>query len=517
MLDNLSKTHGPITVNLDRQLLNPEALSAFATPEASQRLQTMIDRLFSGQEVNTTEQRAAGHWALRAASSPGSYRQPVQLVCAHTQGEPLRDEIALARTIQDQMEQFVDRVRKGDFLTPDHTAYESIVHIGIGGSDLGPRLLHDVFSKLNLDKPAQTLNVHFLSNVDFHEVRQTLQALNPKTTLVVVASKSFSTKETLLNAQHLFDWLDQAGPQYRQKAVIGVTCKPDKARALGVPADQVFEFSETVGGRFSLWGPVSLAIRLVYGNAVFNAFLEGAASMDNHVLESPPTQSIPALLALCDHYNLQQGAYSLMMSPYDSRLGLLVPYLQQLWMESLGKGVDVSGTPLSKPCCPILWGDVGTNGQHAFFQMLHQSKLQSSVELVGVINPDHTEKKSHQVLLSHLLAQAEAFSRGKLNTPEALQDPTLNYKSCPGKRPVQIVIVDALTPHSLGCLLAMWEHRTVLLAALQNINPFDQWGVELGKTIAEEIEPCLANKNGYSANVHTEHLLQLIHSKTVAH
>jgi glucose-6-phosphate isomerase len=504
MLENLSKTHGPITINLDRQLITALELHEQANTQSKTQIEGMVKRLFSGEEVNGSEHRAAGHWALRAAAHPDCY--PVT--------DEVQFEIAQARHVQQNMEIFVDQLHGDEFLTPDQVPYENIVHIGIGGSDLGPRLLHDVFSKLNLLKKIKPLGIHFLSNVDFHEVQHTLLKLNAKTTLVVIASKSFSTKETLLNAQHLFDWLDQAGPQYREQALIGVTCKPDKARALGVATNRIFEFSETVGGRYSLWGPVSLSIRLVYGNAIFNEFLKGAAHLDQHVIESAATESIPALMALCDHYNLQQGAYSLMLSPYDSRLSLLVPYLQQLWMESLGKGVDTQGQPIRTPCCPILWGDVGTNGQHAFFQMLHQSRLKSSVELIGIINPDHQEKKSHQVLLSHLLAQAQAFSVGKLNTAEESCNPNLNYKTCPGNRPVQVLMLKSLSPYSLGSLLAMWEHRTIMLAALQNINPFDQWGVELGKVIAERIEPTLADPHASSGCPQTDHLLSLIREKT---
>lgn len=496
----LSRSVGPIHINLDRQQYSANYVLNFEKSEANQRLSTFIHKMFSGEVVNSTEKRPAGHWVLRAACNPQAYPSPVSLVVNG------RDELALTRQVQSDMEVFVDQVRSGHYTTPDGERYDSVLHLGIGGSDLGPRLLNDVFSKLDLDcGPA--LNIRFVANVDFHEMKAALASLNPRTTLVVIASKSFSTRETLHNAQHIFKWLDAAGPAYREKALVAATCKPGKAADLGIAPERVFEFSETVGGRYSLWGPVSIGVRMVHGNLVFNELLEGAALMDGHLLQSKASQCIPTLLAMSDLFNLEQGISSLMLSPYDSRLSQLVPYLQQLWMESLGKGVNNNGELLYQPACPILWGDVGTNGQHAFFQMLHQSRIASSVELMAIVQPDHHEIHSHQVLLSHALAQSEAFSVGRLNSPGELLDSATNYKACPGNRPVQMLFMDSLTPYSLGALLAMWEHRTAALAAMQNINPFDQWGVELGKGIAEQLEQSVPPGHTPAENPVTAHLI----------
>ncbi|HEX4857098.1 MAG TPA: hypothetical protein VFV28_09810 [Limnobacter sp.] len=497
---SLSRSAGPLHINLDRQLFDASHVTGFQKSEAGQRWVEFIQKMFTGEVVNPTENRPAGHWTLRAAGQQAQYSLPVSM---HVNG---RDELALARQVQQRMEAFVDQVRAGQYTTPDGERYSSVLHLGIGGSDLGPRLLNDVFSRLPAEQhPA--LDIRFAANVDFHEMKAALASLNPKTTLVIIASKSFSTRETLHNARHIFNWLDAAGSSYREKALVAATCKPEKAIALGVNPERVFEFSETVGGRYSLWGPVSLGIRLVHGNPVFNQLLKGAALMDAHVLQSQPTDCIPTLLALSDLYNLGHDHPSLMLSPYDSRLSMLVPYLQQLWMESLGKGVNNKGEQLTRPACPVLWGDVGTNGQHAFFQMLHQSRIGSSVELLAVIQPDHDETHSHQVLLSHALAQAEAFSVGRLNSPAELANRNLNFKSCPGHRPVQMIFLDSLTPFSLGVLLAMWEHRTAALAAMQDINPFDQWGVELGKGIAEQLEQSVPPGVSNAENPVTAHLI----------
>lgn len=496
----LSRSLGPLHINLDRQIFSENHLPRFQDSTANQRLSAFIRQMFEGGIVNPTEKRPATHWALRATAHNASSALSGSLIVND------RDELALVRQVQSHMEAFVDDVRTGRYTTPDGVPYDSVLHLGIGGSDLGPRLLNDVFTKIQpTNKPA--LKIQFAANVDFHEMKAALAALNPKTTLVVVASKSFSTRETLHNAQHIFKWLDAAGPQYRPNALVAATCKPAKAVEFGVNPQRVFEFSECVGGRYSLWGPVSIGIRIVHGNTAFNELLEGAALMDRHVRENDAAQCIPTLLAMSDLYNLEHGVVSLMLSPYDSRLSLLSPYLQQLWMESLGKGVDNDGRVLNKPACPILWGDVGTNGQHAFFQMLHQSRIASSVELIAVVHPDHDEMKSHQVLLSHALAQSEAFSVGRLNTEAELNNPDINFRSCPGKRPVQMVFLDSLTPCSLGLLLCMWEHRTAALAALQNINPFDQWGVELGKGIAEQLEQCVPPGHAAAENPVTAHLI----------
>ena len=496
----LSRSVGPIHINLDRQQYNASHVLNFEKSEANQRLSVFIHKMFSGEVVNGTENRPAGHWALRAACNPQAYPSPVSL---HVNG---RDELALTQQVQRHMESFVDQVRTGRYTTPDGERYNSILHLGIGGSDLGPRLLNDVFHKLELENQA-AMSIRFAANVDFHEMKAALAALNPRTTLVIIASKSFTTRETLHNAQHILKWLDAAGPSYRSKALVAATCKPAKAVEFGIDPSRVFEFSETVGGRYSLWGPVSIGVRMVHGNLVFNELLEGAALMDGHMLQSKASQCIPTLLAMSDLYNLEQGISSLMLSPYDSRLSQLVPYLQQLWMESLGKGVNNNGELLYKPACPILWGDVGTNGQHAFFQMLHQSRIASSAELMAIVQPNHDEMHSHQVLLSHALAQAEAFSVGRLNSPIELTNTATSFKACPGHRPVQMLFMDSLTPYSLGALLAMWEHRTAALAAMQNINPFDQWGVELGKGIAEQLEQSVPPSHAPAENPVTAHLI----------
>jgi glucose-6-phosphate isomerase len=504
-------------INLARQSVDPDMLASIASSDLGDHVREFLRGIFTGMEVNPSEKRAALHWVYRLINSPEEFSDLNIQVSAQVHG---RDELALAQSEVARMEAFVNQVRNGQYTNPKGERYDSILHLGIGGSDLGPRLLDQVFNRLYLREGQPPFELRFVANLDFHEQEWSLRGLNPEKTLVIVASKSFGTRETLVNAQHIIEWLQQAGPTFVQAALVAATCKPQKAMDLGVEASRVFSFSEDVGGRYSLWGPVSIAIRMVYGNAVFQEFLQGAAQMDAHALNSPLTENLPVLLAMSDHANLNRGVDSLMMSPYDSRMSLLIPYLQQLWMESLGKGINLEGELLSQTPCPMLWGDVGTNGQHAFFQILHQSPVRCAVELIAFAQPNHTHQDIHQLLMTHFLAQAEAFAVGRLNSTEDRHNTAVNFRTCLGQRPVTSMIIDKLTPKTLGTLLCMWEHRTTALSALRGVNPFDQWGVELGKTIAQGLEPALddmfvalAQSEGDKASVNLDTVTQeLIHN-----
>lgn len=498
----LQRTLGPLTINLDRQAITVDDLDNFDNTPESDHLSAFWHGLFNGSPVNTTEQRAAAHWVLRAAECPNAFDEPVSL---HQNGQC---EIAVARQSLKKLNEFAHRAYAGEVLNPDGLPYHSALHLGIGGSDLGPRLLYSVFNSLGLCRGSAIQQIRFVSNVDYHEMQAALAGLDPKRTLVLIASKSFSTKETLLNAAHILNWLNSAGPTYVESALLAATSRPDKALAFGVKPEHIFEFTDAIGGRYSLWGPVSLSVRMLTGSQPMSELLAGAALVDNHVLTERHKDCLPTLLAMADYANLREGVYSLMVSPYDSRLDLLVPYLQQLWMESLGKGVDIHHQSLGMPPCPLLWGGVGTNAQHAYFQLLHQSKVPSAVEIVAVLHANHAEQESHRVLLSHVLAQAQAFYQGRYNSDDEVTNPEVNHRSCPGKRPVGLVFLDELSPYSLGALLALWEHRTVALAAMQLINPFDQWGVELGKQIAEDLLPAVG---------HAEHIAQTGADPVTAH
>lgn len=499
---------GPMAAHLGRQkqfLAQVEQV----TKTMGTQIKQFNEHIFNGARVNQTENRAALHWIDRTLPQVDTLslnNKPLQ--------QQIENQCAAHQNDYDRLRRFADQLRNGQKTNPDGQLYNAIVHLGIGGSDFGPRLLHDVFSqeKNQASETEPQWDIRFIANVDFHDVQKNLRGLNPKTTLVIVTSKSFTTRETLLNANHVINWLNQAGANYAEEALIAVTSVPAKALEFGVKETQIFLMSIHVGGRFSVWGAVSLCIRIAFGNPKFEAFLKGGCAMDQHVLNNNIHSNLPALMAICDYINLQHGVSMLMLSPYDSRLSLLLTYVQQLWMESLGKGVTQSNRFLKQAPCPVLWGGVGTNSQHTFFQMLHQSAFACGVELIGVATPAHDQNENHRVLLSNFLAQAQAFAQGR-STQTSATHQLPNHLVCPGGRPTTSITLTALNAESLGYLLAFWEHRTIALAALQNINPFDQWGVETGKKIAHEVEYYLDSDQDKSDNEVTSKLIDSLKKK----
>ncbi len=431
--------------------------------------------VFSGEKVNRSEGRAAGHWALRAAGLSQSDAQNKPL--SQTASSLITGMIAS----QDQAKFIATSIRSGKLQSSSGRPYRHIVHLGIGGSDLGPQLLLTALADATGGSPCQAV---FLSNLDYHGTDHLLARLDPAATCVIIVSKSFQTQETMANAAHLLEWMRNAQVAAPETNFIGVTAVRERAVQWGIHENHVLTFDESIGGRYSLWGPVSLVARIILGNDLVDRFLQGGVMMDQHFLEAALPQNLPAVLAATDFYNLRRRQIpTLMVSAYDSRLSLLVPYLKQLWMESLGKHLAQNGQPIDGPACPILWGDIGTNAQHAFFQLLHQGAQGVAVELIGVVKPSHAQEARHKALLANLVAQAQALAIGKTQS-----DPT---KNCWGGHPVNLTMIDTLTPESLGSLLALWEHRVLCLAAMTGVNPFDQWGVELGKSIATDAEKAL--------------------------
>jgi glucose-6-phosphate isomerase len=473
---------GPrLFLNRSRQALSATALKestrGLNDATMSGRILELRNNMFAGKKINTSEQRAVGHWVYRHLAPDD--KSIVPRVFA-PDGKDLWPEMAAAA---EKTSALADAVRSGALRAASGKPFRNIVHLGIGGSDVGPHLL---IQALGTAQSSGDLRAFFLSNVDFHGVATTLNQIQAQETLVVMVSKSFTTQETMLNAHHLKHWMIASGQKQWQKNFIAITEQVSRAKDWGIDPAQILWFDQSVGGRYSTWGPVSLTARIVLGNAPIDAFLTGGAAVDHHFLTQPLAQNIPAVLAATDFYNLRDRHLpTLMVSAYDSRLTLLVPYLKQLWMESLGKQVNHQGQPLDGPACPILWGDVGTNAQHAFFQLLHQGMQGVAVDLIGVIRPDHASPESHEALLANLIAQSQALSVGR-EMPDAA-------KTCFGGHPVNLMLLDQLDGYGLGCLIACWEHRVLCLAALTDVNPFDQWGVELGKQIAHAAASALAH------------------------
>ena len=423
------------------------------------------NRLLTGETMNASEDRAALHTALRAAD-------PSPLAA---QGIPIGDDVLAGRQA---MQAFAESVRSGAVTGATGKPFEAVVHIGIGGSDLGPRLVWDALKPLDAK-----MQLRFAANIDGFDIAQALHGLNPETTLVMVVSKTFTTLETMTNAQAARAWLRTGvGEAGAEAHLAAVSAAPTTAQAFGVAPERVFGFRDWVGGRFSIWSAVGLSCAIGLGWTVFARFLAGAAAMDAHFAEAPMARNAPVLLALAHVFNrngLHRAARAVI--PYAQRLALLPAFLQQLEMESNGKRVRADGAPIKRKTAPVVFGEPGTNGQHAFFQLLHQGADIIPVDFIAVAHADDGPPDHQAMLLANCLAQAEALMVGRAG------DDVPPHRTFPGNRPSSLILMDALTPEALGALIALYEHKTFVEGVLWGINSFDQWGVELGKTLASRI------------------------------
>ncbi len=432
--------------------LSRELCAAFLTLTEESGFAAQRDALFAGAVVNPTEGRAAEHTAERGQGAPES--------------------VARAAGLHARMRALVDAIEGEAFGPVRH-----ILHIGIGGSALGPDLLIDA-----LGRGDGRYETAILSNVDGAALEEAIEGFDPAATLLVIASKTFTTSETLLNARSALQWMEEGGVEDPYGRTIALTAAPDKAIEFGVDETRILPFSETVGGRYSLWSAVGFPAALALGWDAFESLLEGAAAMDRHFRFAPLEDNAPLLAAFVDLYYADiRGAETRAVFAYDERLRLLPAYLQQLEMESNGKGVRLDGAPVGRATAPIVWGGVGTDAQHAVFQLLHQGTHLVPVEFVAAIEAgDLLAEDHHRQLLINCFAQGAALMRGK-----ASDDP---HRSYPGDRPSTTILLDQLDPQTLGALLAFYEHRTFANAVLLGINPFDQFGVELGKEMARALD-----------------------------
>lgn len=444
---DFAKTH------LDDVLL-AEFLKLADQTDLSGKTQT----LFSGKLVNATEGRAAEHAAERGAG--------------------LDSSVANADALRNRMKGLVAAIDAGLLDEIDH-----VIHLGIGGSALGPKLLLEAL-RIG-DEKYETAVV---SNIDGYALEPILERFVAEKTLLVIASKTFTTSETLLNAQSVLDWMSQEGVVDPFGKVVALTANPDQAVKWGVDESRILPFSESVGGRYSIWSSIGFSVALTLGFDAFEDMLAGAAEMDAHFRETPFDRNLPVLAAFVDQYYAQaKDCETRAVFAYDERLRLLPDYLQQLEMESNGKSVTTDGEPLTMHSSPIVWGGVGTDAQHAVFQLLHQGSHLIPVEFLAVIEPGHSlAGDHHRGLLLNCFAQGAALMSGKTS-----DDPHRNY---PGDRPSITLLLEALEARTLGALLAFYEHRTFVNAALMGINPFDQFGVELGKEMAGKLSDMTGNK-----------------------
>jgi glucose-6-phosphate isomerase len=444
------------------------------------------EAMFSGAKINETEGRAVLHTALRNMDRP-----------VMVDG---KDVTPALRETHARMQAFVRDVRGGRF-TGQGGAITDVVNIGIGGSDLGPAM-----AWLALQPYADGPRCHFVSNVDGAQIHDTLRGLNPETTLVIVASKTFTTIETMTNAETARRWMaEKVSDPAAQFAAVSTAA--DKTAAFGIDASRVFGFEDWVGGRYSMWGPIGLALMLGVGPEAFDDFLAGGAAMDAHFREAPLGQNLPVLLALVGIWHNQIcGHATRAVLPYDQRLSRLPAYLQQLEMESNGKRVAMDGSDLALNSGPVVWGEPGTNGQHAFYQLIHQGTRTVPCEFL-VAREGHEPDLAHQhlLLVANCLAQSEALLRGRsLEEATAIMakkglvgaelERQARHRVFPGNRPSTTLAYPQLTPHVLGQIIALYEHRVFVEGVILGINSYDQWGVELGKELAVALQPILEGK-----------------------
>ena len=436
---DFSKTH-----------LGEGLLAAFARLADAQDLGGRREAMFAGEAVNPTEGRAAEHTAERGQGAPES--------------------VARARSLHQRMRALIDAIEAGAFGPIRH-----IVHIGIGGSALGPDFLIDALGGSDRYEAA------VVSNVDGAALERAIARFDPQTTLLVVASKTFATLETMLNARSAIAWLSDGGVEDPYGRIVALTARPERAIEFGVDETRVLAFPESVGGRYSLWSSIGFPAALALGWEAFESLLEGAAAMDRHFRYAPPLRNAPVLAAFVDRYYANvRGAQTRAVFAYDERLRLLPAYLKQLEMESNGKSATLGGAPAGRATAPVTWGGVGTDAQHAVFQLLHQGTHLVPVEFVASIEPGHhLGEEHHRQLLINCFAQGAALMAGKPS-----DDPHRHY---PGDRPSTTILLERVDPATLGALLAFYEHRTFANAVLLAINPFDQFGVELGKEIARQL------------------------------
>ena len=458
---------GDVLLDLSRTSVSPEVLAALLDLARATDVLGFRDRMLAGAEVNPTEGRAAMHAAQRG-------------------GGDAAVQATLAR-----MQAFAAAVHGGAMRGATGGRFTDVLNIGIGGSDLGPAMVARA-----LWTPAAPMRAHYLANVDAHAWEALRARLDPARTLVLVASKTFTTQETMTNAALVRAWLVEALGEAGTTHLAALSTNLPAAAAFGIPAERVFGFADTVGGRFSLWSAIGLSLALALGWAAFQALLDGARMMDRHFAGAPPEANLPLLLALTEAWHVDGLGYpARAVLPYDERLARFPAHLQQLEMESLGKAVALDGGAVGQATGPVVFGEPGTNAQHSFMQLIHQGPTPVPVDFILVANPDHDHADSHRKLLANGLAQAEALLVGRsldqvsAEMRAAGADPSRIAAIAPhrvftGDRPSTVILLPRLDASTLGQLVALYEHKVACLGALWGINPFDQWGVELGKVVA---------------------------------
>jgi glucose-6-phosphate isomerase len=468
--DAMSLEAGGLFLDYSKNKIRPETINLLLALAAAADVEGWRARMLAGEKINVTENRAVLHVALRADAD----------ALYSVDGQNVMPEVEAVRR---RMAAFCSKIQSGAMTGFSGKPLTSVVNIGIGGSDLGPAMVTAAL------KPywREGRDVHFVSNVDGSHLAEVLKQADPARTLFLIASKTFTTQETMTNAASARNWFLQNGGTHADiaKHFAALSTNAEGVAEFGIDTDNMFQFWDWVGGRYSLWSAIGLSIALTVGWNNFENLLAGANAMDRHFAEAPLEANMPVLLALAGVWNRNfMGAASHAILPYDQYLHRLPAYLQQADMESNGKGVTRDGKALSVPAGPLIWGEPGTNGQHAFYQWIHQGVDTVSADFIAPVNSHNPLSDHHDKLLANCLAQTEALMRGQ--TEEEGGAP---YKIFPGDRPTNTILMERLTPQTLGALIALYEHKIFVQGVLWGVNSYDQWGVELGKTLAKAILP----------------------------
>jgi glucose-6-phosphate isomerase len=500
--EELTCRAGDLHLDYSKNRLTRETVRLLAALAERAGLRERTEAMFRGEHINTTEDRAVLHVALRDPGSGG----------LEVDGQDVRHDV---QEVLGRMADFADRVRGGEWTGHTGERIRAVVNIGIGGSDLGPAMAYLALR----DYSDRSLTLRFVSNIDPTDLAEALRDLDPASTLFIVASKTFTTQETLTNATEARRWLlDGLGGD--EKAVaehfVAVSTNAEKVAEFGIDTANMFGFWDWVGGRYSFTAAIGLSLMVAIGPTHYREMLDGFHTMDEHFRTAPYEQNLPALLGLISVWYIDFfGAQSTAVLPYSQYLARFPAYLQQLCMESNGKSVTLDGSPVDVPTGEIVWGEPGTNGQHAFYQLLHQGTVLVPADFIGFAQPNHDLDAMHDLFLSNFLAQPRALAFGR-TAEEVAADGTAEavvpHKVMPGNHPSNAIVAPKLTPGTLGQLVAAYEHRVFTQGVVWGINPFDQWGVELGKVMANQLAPKLLSEEApeYDADSSTNALVRYL-------
>ena len=493
-------------LDYSKNRIDEDAFAALFELARTSGVESRREAMFAGERINVTENRSVLHTALRDQSSE-------KLI---VEGNEILGPI---RAVRARVAAFAERVRAGQWLGRTGKSITDVVNIGIGGSDLGPRMVCEALRAFAHPR----LRMHFVANIDGAALADVLAGVDPERTLFIVASKTFTTIETLTNARSARTWFLAGGAKESDvaKHFAAVSTNTEAVKAFGIDPDNMFPFWDWVGGRYSLWSSIGLSIVISIGAENFEKLLAGAHAMDEHFRTAPLARNMPVVLALLGiWYRNIFNAASMAVLPYSEHLQRLPAYLQQLDMESNGKSVTLEGAAVDHATGPIIWGEPGTNGQHAFFQLLHQGTQLVPIDFILPVNPTHTLREHHDLLVANCLAQSSALMEGKSvgqvkkemsasNAATADIERLAMHRSFPGNRPSNTILIAQLDPAALGSLIALYEHKVFVQGVIWNINSFDQWGVELGKVVATKIGMMIhEGKVADDADASTRGLLQ---------